>query len=259
MENPSKAVKDHFDAIASIYSQGYFGDSPLSHLYQTRLKRVSELLGDLSGKTVLSVGSGPAMDAGLILPQGGSFFGVDISLRMLEESRKQFAGNKQPALSAADMGRLPFRDAAFDYVICLGVIEYAQDVQQVLNEISRVLDRDGILIVSMQNKNSIYRWWDIYVFRSRIVNLIKQMFAHRPEEKPLEKIFTYASFRKLLAASRFAISEVIFYDFNVFLRPFDKYFPKLSVKVSRRLEPLYRYRLGVLASGYIVRCIHLKT
>lgn len=258
MKNSQNAVKDHFDAIASIYSQGYYGDSPLSHLYQTRLKRVSELLGDLSGKNVLSVGSGPGMAASIVLAQRRPFYGVDISLQMLKECRKQYPGSAQLALSAADMGRLPFRDASFNCVLCLGAIEYAQDIQQVLDEISRVLDRDGILIVSMQNKNGIYRWWDIHVYRSWLVNWMKQILARRPEEKPLETIFGFVSFRKLLAASHFDIAGVIFYDFNVFLRPLDKYFPKLSVKVSRRLESLSRYRLGALASGYILKCIHLQ-
>jgi ubiquinone/menaquinone biosynthesis C-methylase UbiE len=54
-----------------------------------------------------------------------------------------------------DSRRLPFQDNTFDIIICVGVIEYIPDYELALNEMLRVLKKDGIII--FQDKDS--RGW----------------------------------------------------------------------------------------------------
>jgi ubiquinone/menaquinone biosynthesis C-methylase UbiE len=132
-------------------------------------------------------------------------------------------------LSVADMSKLPFRDASFDIVLCLGAIEYAEDINSVVQQISRVLKHKGYLIISMQNKNSIYRWWDIHIYRSRVINGAKKIIGRPPMEKPLENIFSLKEFQKYFINNQFKITDVVFYDFNIFIKPFDRRLAKASV------------------------------
>ncbi|GAG17189.1 unnamed protein product, partial [marine sediment metagenome] len=53
----------------------------------------------------------------------------------------------------ADGLQLPFKDAAFDVVFALDVIEHVADEQQLINEALRVLRRGGRLILQTPNEN----------------------------------------------------------------------------------------------------------
>lgn len=49
----------------------------------------------------------------------------------------------------ADGARLPFKEACFDAVVCLEVLEHVAEPTQVMQEISRVLKSDGLGFISM--------------------------------------------------------------------------------------------------------------
>ncbi|CAN1209707.1 class I SAM-dependent methyltransferase [Tumidithrix helvetica PCC 7403] len=52
--------------------------------------------------------------------------------------------------------QLPFADASFDYVVCLGALLYFQNPDKAFSEISRVLKPNGRLILRTVNKNNLY-------------------------------------------------------------------------------------------------------
>src|SRR5581483_2548911 len=49
--------------------------------------------------------------------------------------------------------RLPFADASFDGVFLINVLEHVVDVEAVLREIARVLDRGGLMLAVTPNGN----------------------------------------------------------------------------------------------------------
>jgi len=51
---------------------------------------------------------------------------------------------------------LPFEDDEFDYVICSEVIEHIEDDQKAIQELSRVLRREGLLILTVPSKDPIW-------------------------------------------------------------------------------------------------------
>jgi len=55
----------------------------------------------------------------------------------------------------ADLMRLPFRDAAFDVVLCNHVLEHITEPLVIMKEIRRILHPDGILLLGVPNEGCL--------------------------------------------------------------------------------------------------------
>jgi len=115
--------------------------------------RTRAALAARPGERGLDVGCGPGFLtcelAGEVGP-AGRVVGIDASPDMLataaaRRAREGLTG--RVALAAADAGRLPFRDAAFDFVVAVQVYLYVADVARALAEAARVLRPGGRLAV----------------------------------------------------------------------------------------------------------------
>jgi ubiquinone/menaquinone biosynthesis C-methylase UbiE len=87
----------------------------------------------LSGGHVLEVGSG----AGSLQDIVGDYTGLDISATVRPKYHKRFV--------QADARAMPFRDAEFDAVWTIWVLEHVPNPEQALREIRRVLKPGGLL------------------------------------------------------------------------------------------------------------------
>lgn len=249
--NRKKSIKEHYNSIAVSYNtSGEF--SPISHILDTREKRVSKLLPDYNGRKILSAGCGPAPMASYITKGTGIYFGLDFSLQMLLEAQNRLKG-QELRLSEGDILELPFQNESFDILLCLGALEYVNDVQKAIAEFSRVIMDDGSIILSMQNKNSLYRLWEHQVYYGQLYNSLKQHKRHPNISKPLEKLTSLNDIISMLNSSSLEVTDLIFYNFNFLPRPLDERFPKLSVSISRKFEFLYKSRLGILAADFIIK------
>ncbi len=97
------------------------------------------------GAKVLDVGcwTGQLYDA---LPSKEyKYTGIDISPDAVSQANKRF---KKARWKAADAARLPFRKAEFDAVVIFEVFEHVEDERETIKEVSRVLKKDGVLILS---------------------------------------------------------------------------------------------------------------
>jgi len=100
---------------------------------------------------------GTALDAGCGTGRNLGFFprdsiGIDNDLGALREARKT---NSNVVL--ADLNyKLPFIDEAFDFILCLGVLEHLEAPYKTVKEFHRILVQDGILIVGIPNPFCIY-------------------------------------------------------------------------------------------------------
>ncbi len=102
---------------------------------------------------LLEVGCG----AGNILEKAPpeNLFGVDISAFILGKARQKL--NKKARLFQADAQNLPFKDHVFKQVICSEVLEHLLDPSASLQEIARILEKQGIVVVSVPNELWINR------------------------------------------------------------------------------------------------------
>jgi 2-polyprenyl-3-methyl-5-hydroxy-6-metoxy-1,4-benzoquinol methylase len=229
-----------FDSWAADYAAHYFDSSPASHFFSTRLAHVSALLDLPEGSNVLDVGCGPGMMIEPLTSRGIEFFGTDLSEKMIGACKKRVVHLDACHLAVSRIQQLPFRERSFDAVLCMGVLEYIQDDELAVRQIRRVLKPNGILILSLLNKISPYRLWE------------NMGFAIRRRTRP-EKMFTERYCRTLLQANGFEIVDLLYFDFNLLLRPLDQLYPRWSVRISQRLESLRRSSLKWLGTAFLVK------
>ena len=106
-------------------------------------------------RLILDLASGICRDTLYLESRGLSVIGVDASLNGLKAARRQGAERAALSLVAADARRLPFRADSFDGVYSFGLLhEFTgdcgeQDAGRVIDEIRRVLDSLGLLVVAV--------------------------------------------------------------------------------------------------------------
>jgi len=117
---------------------------------ELRVRRLQNLLGDVQGKKILDIG---CSDGQILEPyiRIGDCYGVDISKSSL---RKATSKGISTCLVDLEKG-LPFKENSFDVVICSHVLEHLVDTDFVLSEINRVLKKDGHLLLSIPNINTL--------------------------------------------------------------------------------------------------------
>jgi len=99
---------------------------------------------------LLDVGSGVGDLALDFFLEGGcaNYILLDVDKRALEEARATLKFFNVE-LILADAQNLPFRSEAFDVVICSEVLEHLQDDVKALREMTRALQEQGIMIISI--------------------------------------------------------------------------------------------------------------
>ncbi len=135
-----------------------FGVEPGGRRYRLRLARYPALAATLAefvraapGRVrLLDAGAGRGRTRRYLVPLGVAdrveFVGLDLDPRLAERCHERAAWR----LVRGDVARpLPFRDAAFDAVVCEQVLEHAADPAAALAEFARCLRPGGLLVVGV--------------------------------------------------------------------------------------------------------------
>jgi ubiquinone/menaquinone biosynthesis C-methylase UbiE len=122
-----------------------------------------ELLGLCPGRRILDVGAGTGavLEAALAAcPSLGECVALDISHEMLSHIR-----DRRIRTCCHDAETLPFADGRFDIVVCRQMLHYMDAVDRCLQEIHRVLDREGALVVGQMTPfgEADEAWWKAIV------------------------------------------------------------------------------------------------
>ncbi len=117
------------------------------------MRQILDSLNTGDGDSILEIGCGVGDYCGE-LSRFCDIIGVDISVQI---AASRF-GNR---FLRASGERLPFRDNAFDKVVCVNVIEHVFDPAKLLSEISRVLGPGGTLALTTPDINSLMHHWTL--------------------------------------------------------------------------------------------------
>ena len=103
---------------------------------------------------VLDLGCGPGGFLSLIAPLCSKVLGADITPNFINECNA-FIEKKQLMNASAILigsGVLPFPDSSFDKILMVDTVHHLEDPAMTINEVSRVLKKDGLLLLFEPNK-----------------------------------------------------------------------------------------------------------
>ncbi|MEM9975066.1 MAG: bifunctional 2-polyprenyl-6-hydroxyphenol methylase/3-demethylubiquinol 3-O-methyltransferase UbiG [Pseudomonadota bacterium] len=119
------------------------------------------------GKAVLDLGCAGGFMAEALARKGAHVTGIDPAAQAIEAARAH--ADQQDLTIKYDVGvgeALPYDNAAFDYVVCVDVLEHVADLTQVMREVARVLKPGGVFLYDTINRNALARLATITVAES---------------------------------------------------------------------------------------------
>ena len=124
---------------------------------------IETFLSNVKNKRILEIGCG---SGGMIefLMKTNEVYGADVS-----DSGIKIAKRKGLKVFKVDISeqRLPFKTGVFDYVLMIGTIEHLMNPQKAINEIQRVLRKEGICLITAPNYRNEHPFIYPYLFRYR--------------------------------------------------------------------------------------------
>ncbi len=157
-----RRVKDFFDREESWKGKIYNDQTVRFNRAMTRRKQyVFQVLERLDGFTsgaTLDIGCGCGIYSEELMRKGFDVHGMDISPQILESCKHRLGLSEQEFASrfrTGDIENIPFADASFDLVLCIGVFGYLLSDQKAFREVYRVLKPGGYFLVTVQNLMSL--------------------------------------------------------------------------------------------------------
>jgi ubiquinone/menaquinone biosynthesis C-methylase UbiE len=189
MESEKQSVKDFWND-ASCGENLYLKGEGLLNQYENQLKIRYELepyiipfagFDKQNGKKILEIGVGLGADHQMFAENGANLFGIDLTERAIERTRKRFELlNLKSTLNVGDAENLPFNDGEFDMVYSWGVIHHSPNTPRAVDEIHRVLKKGGQARIMIYNKRSMigYMLWVRYaLMKFRPFMSLKKIYA----------------------------------------------------------------------------------
>jgi glycosyltransferase involved in cell wall biosynthesis/ubiquinone/menaquinone biosynthesis C-methylase UbiE len=256
----SQKIQQHFNHHSKTWSDFYNNNNlSISHLdLQQRLTCCCSMLKSVDKNTemkkLLDMGCGSGSSFNEIKKTGNwDIYGIDISTDMIKKAKGFYPNIKVLEANATAM---PFKNNSFAAIVTLGVFEYIDDYHIALNEITRVLQNNGVLILSIPNKHSIFR----------VLRRIENLFV-----KPLKAILTFNKTKtktspihhiqwstnaisKLLIDNAYQIKTIEYSSFGFLSPKLDdtKFNLKLSYWLSKKLKNNTLYK-QFLANTIIIK------
>lgn len=247
--NIAKRVSRFFDEQARDYNGQYSNnDNVRSFIFSERKRIVLEMLGSNFGN-ILDSGCGPGVYSGELSLRCGKLYGVDVSSKMIEIAKARNLSNAE--FSVGRVEALQFRDGVFDAVVCVGVLEYLDNIEEGIREIARITKAGGAVIFTTQSAASILNKLD-YLIRLALrllYGIIKIDFSKSFMNYDFwPRMLSNKEIAPLLQKYGFRIEKERFHIFRISL--LNRIAPELSLFLAKRLNFISN---RFLAINYIVR------
>jgi ubiquinone/menaquinone biosynthesis C-methylase UbiE len=185
------------------------------------------------------------------------FFSLDIADLPLRQYIKKT--NWHPL--CGDLMKLPYRDGSFDFLSAIDVLEHIKDDESAVSEISRVLKKNGITLITVPHRMKYYTQQDILIghYRRYEINKIASLF----ERYNLKVIRTFGVYGQLMRIADIQSTNPEYIEQNLLnlrtrymsdsgFRKIWDFFMKISstiMKVDAKYQPLKK----VMNVGLIFR------
>jgi ubiquinone/menaquinone biosynthesis C-methylase UbiE len=130
----------------SDYWQNQFEERKRTRYYEKAYDKIKNDIIPKSNMRILDVGGGNGQFMAYLGIKKATI--LDISDSGLEFARKKFNFN---TVKGDVEKKFPFKDGSFDVVYCCEVLEHLDNPKKTMNEIKRVLWKDGEAVISVPN------------------------------------------------------------------------------------------------------------
>jgi ubiquinone/menaquinone biosynthesis C-methylase UbiE len=203
--NKSPRAKRQFYAqpeIAKEYDELRFGGASGAWVNEREIEIALRFATPFRCALDVGCGTGRLMRA---FAKHGKAVGVDTSLAMLEQSRRQDPASDSADLVRADAFSLPFANASFDTVLALRFIFHFEDIETLFREVARILTLRGSFVFDayiwsprMQIAMNSARWGGkIYNHPSRKVEQIARALGFQIQIRETAFLFSPFIYRLL--------------------------------------------------------------
>lgn len=158
MTHDRQQVPDH-DAVRHYYDHEYYASAGEEGALPWHTRSIAARLGNLSGKRVLDIACGTGQWLGELARRGAEPSGIDISALAVAQARRRMPASD---IREGIAEQLPFADASFDLVTCMGSLEHFLDQPAALREMQRVARPGGRLLVLVPNAGFLTRRLGLY-------------------------------------------------------------------------------------------------
>jgi ubiquinone/menaquinone biosynthesis C-methylase UbiE len=157
-----------YNARASVYDKSWWENKESKE----EMEGFKSLVKVKSGELVLDVATGTGIFLIEMAKDGATCCGIDLSPKMLQKlknkTKRQGLEDRIKGILIGVADKLPFQDNLFDWVTCIGMLEYypIEYAETVLNEIKRVLKQGKNCFIDIveptskevQDKSHIYKY-----------------------------------------------------------------------------------------------------
>lgn len=236
-----RSVKKYFDSLSLDYQKAYEYDKsdPIrTYIFNERKKIVLSLIDQQSGR-LLDIGCGPKVITEELLEKDFLVYNIDVSPAMIERATGALGDHKQKdkaCFKVCDIEQLDFEDSYFDVVLCIGVIEYLRDYHKAIAIISKILKKDGIAIISMPNKRSIFNLIDDLLIGMALRIMPNLFNKHKSIRRHKIEMKRFVPSRFVRELKRYGLVKVAMKFHGYRLASFRRIFPKFWIFLSNAFK-----------------------
>ena len=192
-------TKEQLDQIHKRIPPDYYERGITKNIFQRywhtkRFKAIKKMIGNYKGKS-LDIGCHSGRITKLIADTTGTeTYGLDISPEAIKYAREKYP-NLHFRLADVQNG-IPYASSTFDLITCFDVLEHILDIKKLIQEIRRVLKREGALIIGVPVENILWRvvWFFWTKFKGRIW---QEAHINKFGQKELKNLFENKGFTKI--------------------------------------------------------------
>ncbi len=203
------------------------------HRWRSRTDAALALVGEGPGE-LLEIGMGSGRRLSALPQQGWTVSAIDASPSMVKFVRERVpVAAERITVDRAEA--LPFRDACFDLVVAIGVLEFT-DVHRAARELARVLRPDGRAVLGLRNGRAPASAW-----RDRVIDPLARALKNVvPFGRPLGSMqappLSLSGTHDLQHSAGLAVEHVENCGCAVLPDPLDHLAPGLAYAAARTAE-----------------------
>lgn len=173
-------VENDYNAVGEFYDQVYYREGTHSGDLARYYRNLAQKINIQAGEKLLDIACGTGNWLKEAASFGADIHGIDISARAVEICQKRFPGR---AIEVGIAENLPFPDACFDTISCLGSLEHFLDQPKAIQEMIRVAKPTAQFLILVPNSG--FMTYRLGLFKGTQQQAVKETIKSLEEWKAL--------------------------------------------------------------------------